>query len=95
MAKKTKKKATHATSKPNDAVNLAALHWYALMIERISIQLYVTDAKNFGSVKGALNDALKALDLLRQGFATPCSECQDGWECCPSDGMCAPTCLDQ
>ena len=94
MAKKAKKKSSENVKKqPNDALNFAALHWYALTIEKICIQLYVTDCANFGAIKAVLNDTLESLNTVRTEMITPCGDCQDGWECCKSDGMCAPTCI--
>ena len=92
MAKK--KSSRKVPTPPNDAMNFAALHWYALMIERVSIQLYVTDRAKFGAIKQKLTDALKSLNSVATGLIAPCGDCQDGWECCKSDNMCAPTCTD-
>lgn len=85
----------NAKTPPNDAVNFAAIHWYALTIEQICIQMYVTDSAKFGAIKGVLTDTLKSLNKVRASLVTPCSDCQDGWECCKSDGMCAPVCIDR
>jgi hypothetical protein len=89
-----KKRIPRKPKAPNDAINFAALHWYALMIERICIQLYVTDRSNFDLLKHTLTDTLKALNVANKTTATPCGDCQDGWECC-ADGMCAPTCVNE
>jgi hypothetical protein len=89
-----RRKIPRKATPPNDAINFAALHWYALTIERICIQLYVTDRSNFDVLKHTLTDTLKALNVANKTIATPCGDCQDGWECC-ADGMCAPTCVNE
>ena len=94
-AKKRKTPSRVGNSSEKAAYELAALHWYALTIERLCMQLYVTDAGNLGQIKGALNDALAALNHIKNAAAAGCDECQDGWECCKADNLCAPTCVNQ
>lgn len=89
-----KKKASSTKKRPsNDALNLAAINWFALSINRLATQIYVTDPKQFGNISHALTEALESLSQVHQTLAEPCGECPEGWVCC-RNGLCAPTCDD-
>ena len=89
-----KKKASSTRKRPsNDALNLAAINWYALSINRLATQVYVTDPKRFTDISNALTEALESLKQVQMALAAPCGDCPDGWECC-RNGLCAPTCDD-
>ena len=78
------------------AMTLAAIRWYALSIEKLSTDLYVTNPANFAQVQQALNSALSALEALRAprnaGLTAAASGagCPPGYKDC--DGICLPKC---
>lgn len=89
-----KKKASSTRKRAsNDALNLAAINWYALTINRLATQIYVTDPKRFENIGDVLKQALESLNQVQMTLAAPCGDCPDGWECC-RNGLCAPTCDD-
>ena len=77
----------------NDALTLAAINWYAMSINRLATQVYVTDPKRLADISNVLKQALQSLNEVKMALATPCGDCPDGWECC-RNGLCAPTCDD-
>ncbi len=79
------------------AMTMAAIRWYALSIEKLSTELYVTNPGNFPQLQQALNDALTALEALRAPRASAMtamsamdSVCPPGYKDC--DGICLPKC---
>src|SRR5262245_10529786 len=89
-----KRKSSSTKKRPsNDALNLAAINWYAMSINRLATQIYVTDPKQFESLNRTLAQALESLKHAQAALVTPCGDCPDGWECC-RNGLCAPTCDD-
>ena len=77
---------------PDDAIRLAALRWFALEMERISIQIYATDKRQFAAMEkvfrhtlGKLNIVLETVNVLSD------DDCPEGYIRC-KDGTCAPAC---
>ena len=95
MAKR-KKKSTGGTTRwqaaPNDAIRLAALRWFALTLEKRSIELYATNAASYHEMEDILRKALHRLDHLRDKFSLgEDDECPEGYIMC-GNGVCAPSC---
>lgn len=79
---------------PNDAIRLAALRWFALEIERRSIEIYATDRKRFTSIENLLRQALRQLQAVRgqvMSLEVEQEDCPMGYLLC-KDGLCAPMC---
>ena len=77
---------------PKDAINLAALHWYALTIDRLCIELYATNRKAFPELEKLLQSQVKALYAFSKDVGlTDDDRCPGGYMMCP-DGLCAPAC---
>jgi hypothetical protein len=95
MAKKRKKSASPANKwqpRPNDAIRLAALHWFALELERVSIQIYASKPELFNDLEGVLRKAVKGLGDIRRNFDIgDGGDCPEGFFLC-RDGICAPMC---
>ncbi len=94
MAKKSRR-STRRSWKPqaHDAIRLAALRWYALTIERLTIDIYATDPRKFEAMEAVLRREAKALFELGRGpgGALDDDDCPDGYFLC-KDGLCAPMC---
>ena len=96
IMKKKKKQSGPSTVKwdprPNDAIKLAALRWFALEMERIAIQLYASNPDLYGEMETIMRQTLKSLGDAGRQIADPVSgECPEGYVLCP-DGICAPMC---
>ena len=83
------------------ALTLAAIRWFGLSIEKLAMDLYVTDRKRYPEVKYVLAEALKALGRMRsesKGGQPPptanAADYEDG--CAPGyvncNGICLPEC---
>lgn len=75
------------------AMTLAAIRWYAMSIEKYSMDLYITNREQYPAVKAILDNALGSLDQLRaqQSVAGQDSGCPPGFKNC--NGICLPDCL--
>jgi hypothetical protein len=97
MAKKRKKQSASPQNKwqprPNDAIRLAALHWFALELERVSIQLYASNPEVFSDLEAVLRQAVSDLGEIKKDFGGGGGDgdCPDGFFLC-RDGICAPMC---
>ena len=97
MAKKKKqgKKSRHTplwVPEPDDAIRLAALRWFALEMEKISIEIYATDKRKFALMERVLRGTIAKLNFVRENLqALSDDECPDGYIRC-KDGTCAPSC---
>ena len=78
--------------KPNDAINLATLRWYALTIDRLLLQIYCTDRSKQAGMQAILDNAVKELYRHGKGTTAGDEECPEGQRLC-SDGFCAPMCM--
>jgi hypothetical protein len=94
MAKK-KKTPTRRTggwkAHADDAIRLAALRWFALQIERSTIQLYATDQAHYEVILSVLRETMEQLDALVKKSPVGDEECPIGFVLC-KDGTCAPMC---
>lgn len=93
MKKAKKTKRTHKwQARPNDAIRLAALRWFALELERIAIQIYATDRSRFSDMEGVLRSTLKQMARIHAGVSVSDDEdCPEGYIRC-KDNTCAPSC---
>jgi hypothetical protein len=82
---------------PLDAMRLAALHWWALTIERTGIEVYASERSRWRDkeVGAILRRAVKELAALRQRpsamSTVQCqsdADCAEGYICC--HGICEP-----
>ncbi len=105
--KKSKKVPVVWQAHPDDAIRLAALRWFALEIERLSIEIYATDKTKYPAVESLLRKTVKSMGaaittVKSMGAAittvksmgeaiTDESVCPPGWVLCP-DRLCAPMC---
>jgi hypothetical protein len=79
-------------AQPQDAINLAALHWYALTVDRLCIEIYATNRKKFRELERLLQSQVKALYEFAENVRfTDDDECPPGYMMC-SDRLCAPSC---
>jgi hypothetical protein len=93
-----KRKKTSASStgkwqpRPDDAIRLAALRWFALELERLSIEIYASNQAAYPQMESVLRQAMKSMgDVSRRVNLAADGECPDGYVLC-KDGICAPMC---
>jgi len=95
MATRRKKKAAQPAGKwqarPNDAIRLAALRWFALELERMSIQIYASNPELYGDMEGVLRKAVKSMGEVGRDLGLADEDCPEGYFLC-RDGICAPMC---
>lgn len=74
-----------------DATAIAAIHWFALTIERSALQSYITDGSQLAKIETILSAAVSALGKVHAappiGGDDPCPK---GWKMCQE--MCLPDC---
>lgn len=77
---------------PNDAMAMAAIRWFANVIETYSIELYATSPKTYRHTEKILRQAVKKLGLQKTKVkkAFDYEDCPDGYILC--DGVCKPAC---
>ena len=94
MAKRYKK-STEMKWQPraDDAINLAAIRWFALSIEAKAIEIYGTNPQVYSDILTALGKGLTAINTVsvKKPIAGE-GECPPGWVPCGAD--CAPACSD-
>jgi hypothetical protein len=81
------------TPSPNDAMAMAAIRWFACVIETYSIELYASNPSTFEHTEKILRATLKELGMQkdRQRLARLADEdCPTGYLLC--DGLCKPAC---
>ena len=95
---KTRKADARRAPQSDDALRLAALRWYAITIERLSIEVFATHPEKYNELEAKLKDACKALKALggqKKKLKGPDEDeqdgCPDGYKLC-SNGLCAPMC---
>jgi hypothetical protein len=97
MAKKPKepKKPTRGTrlwqAQPSDAIRLAALRWFGLEMERLSIEIYASNQDAYAQMERVFRRALADLGEVRAMSALMDGDCPDGFLLC-KDRICAPMC---
>ena len=95
MAKGHKhKKKTGWKPRPNDAINFATIHWFALAIEAKCIEIYATYPELYPAIQAALGKGLSGVSGITAkkpiGEPDP-GDCPPGWVPCGDD--CAPKCM--
>jgi len=93
MAKKGK-----SGSKPkvvpevSDALRLATLRWFTTTIERLLIEVYVTNPGKYQELETLMKSQVRQIEMFgkKASIAEP-DDCPPGWKLCP-DGLCAPMC---
>jgi hypothetical protein len=80
------------TPSPNDAMAMAAIRWFANVIETYSIELYATSPKSYAHTEKILTNAVKKLGLQRTKLRLDLDleDCPPGYKMC--DGICKPAC---
>jgi hypothetical protein len=99
MPKKAKKKKalnlhTVWRAEPDDAIRLAALRWFALQIERLSIEIYASDKSRYFALEKLFRGTLSRLAGTKKDLTPKTDEetqCPEGFILC-KDGLCAPMC---
>jgi len=98
IRRKPKKRSTLSTSpsnkwqaRPDDAIRLAALRWFGLEMERVSIELYASDPDLYASLEAVMRQTLKDLYDMRRQIAVEDDECPEGYILC-KDRTCSPMC---
>jgi hypothetical protein len=80
------------TPEASDAVRFATLRWYTLTIERLLLEIYVTDRSRYAELSALLKSQVKQLELFSQSLAVADpDDCPPGWKLC-HDGLCSPMC---
>jgi hypothetical protein len=74
---------------PSDVMNLAAVRWFALTIEKLATEIYITDRALYPSLKEVLKHAVDDLNRVRQPLVGD-EECPPDYVMC--DGLCVPMC---
>lgn len=81
---------------PNDAMAMAAIRWFACVIESYAIELYATNPTTFAHTEAVLRDAIRKLALaklkIKQEFNAE-DDCPEGYRMC--DGICKPSCEEE
>ena len=77
---------------PNDAMAMAAIRWFACVIETYSIELYATNPSTFANTEEILRETVKKLGLqrIKAGQGLDEDDCPPGYRLC--DGICKPAC---
>jgi hypothetical protein len=91
--KKTSASSTHKWQpRADDAIRLAALRWFALELERLSIEIYASNQASYPQLEDVLRRAVKSMgDVSRRVNLADDGDCPDGYFLC-KDGTCAPMC---
>lgn len=93
MAKRTKRFTRKKWQpRPSDAINLATIRWFALMIEGKAIEIYGTNSKVYPDILTVLGNCLSAVEAIK--VEKPMAEegdCPPGWVQCGDE--CAPRCM--
>jgi len=95
MAKRKKTSASSANKwqpRADDAIRLAALRWFALELERLSIEIYASNQALYPNMEDVLRKAVKSMsEVGRRVSLAGNDECPGGFFLC-KDGICAPMC---
>lgn len=80
-------------AQPDDAIKLAALRWFACIIEAEAIQIYATDSTKYEAIEKVMRTCVKQIHDLKKKFSLADeSECPPGYVMCRNE--CAPMCPD-
>ncbi|MDQ3068166.1 MAG: hypothetical protein M3R55_00370 [Acidobacteriota bacterium] len=74
------------------ALTLAAIRWYAISIEKLSADLYITNKTLYPEVQAILNTCFRDLGAVRKSLLPPAGDegCGPGYVNC--HGVCLPDC---
>ena len=78
----------------SDAINLATIRWFALMMEAKAIEIYGTNKTVYPELQKVLGECLTR--VARINVQKPIAgegDCPPGWVPCGED--CAPVCLEE
>ena len=94
MAKKKKRKTSRGTLAwapgPNNAIELAALHWYSLAMAQKAIEIYATSPARFAQLSQLCRRQIRELEAFAEQ-SMEAEDCPPGYELC-RNGICAPMC---
>jgi hypothetical protein len=77
---------------PDDAIKLAALRWYALMMESAAIQVYATDSSKYSALETIMRNCISQLNSVHpKPIGDDDGDCPPGFVMCGNE--CAPMCL--
>ena len=77
-----------------DAISLATIRWFALMMEAKAIEIYGTNKEIYPKIQQVLGECLlkvAAIDVNKE--IAGAGDCPPGWVPCGED--CAPVCLEE
>jgi hypothetical protein len=74
---------------PSDVMNLAAIRWFALTIEKLATELYITDRALYPALKDVLKHAVQDLERAKPRKLSE-GECPPDYVLC--DDLCVPMC---
>ena len=79
---------------PSDAINLATIRWFALMMEAKAIEIYGTNKAVYPKIQEVLGKCLSEVAKIdvKKDIADP-GDCPPGWVPCGED--CAPRCMEE
>ena len=79
--------------KANDAINLATIRWFALMMEAKAIEIYGTNPAVYPKIQEVLGKCLSEVaEISPKKDIADSGDCPPGWVPCGED--CAPRCLE-
>ena len=82
------------TPEPSDAIHLATIRWYAVAMERLAIEILVSNRAKFGVLDDVLRRQLVELRAVARTLGLSQGDCPDGWLLC-RDGLCSPACDEE
>ena len=94
MAKRNRKyKVGKWQPEPGDAINLATIRWFALMMEAKAIEIYGTNKAVYPKLQEVLGECLsKVAKIDVKKDIADSGDCPPGWVPCGED--CAPRCME-
>jgi hypothetical protein len=79
---------------PNDAINLATIRWFALMIEAKAIEIFGTNPSVYPEIQKVLAKCLGEVASINvEKPIAGAGDCPPGWVPCGED--CAPVCMEE
>ena len=79
---------------PGDAINLATIRWFALMVEAKAIEIYGTNPAVYPEIQKVLAKCLgEVASINPETTIAGEGDCPPGWVPCGED--CAPVCMEE
>ena len=79
---------------PGDAINLATIRWFALMVEAKAIEIYGTNPSVYPELQKVLAKCLGEVAAVNvEKEIAGAGDCPPGWVPCGED--CAPVCMEE